>query len=187
MSEAPCNTATVRKHFSALVGALLTGAALVAFAGPARADQQVMQGVYTFHQEGLPDATWSIWPSCVPVVGDLRAEIHDPVACRLHVSSTPNAVAKGGDAVLTDGLWAYNISSVDGLTCPDGSTEALMETFRFDSNTLTGTRIISHNQVCGLPATLDKRPFTLSYQGPLPIPVEQYPLICEPGGLRRCF
>ena len=27
----------------------------------------------------------------------------------------------------------------------------------------------------------------MSYKGPLPNPVDQYPLYCEPGGLRRCF
>lgn len=187
MSEGPCDTASVRTYFSGLFGAVLLLAALVGFAGPAHADQQVMEGVYALHQDGLPDGEWSIYPSCVPVVGDLRAEIHDPVACRLHVSSIPKEIAKGGDAVLTNGVWAYNIGSVDGLTCPDGSLKPLMETYQFDSNTLTGTHIISHNQVCGLPATLDKKPFTLSYLRPLPIPITQYPLICEPGGLRRCF
>ena len=30
-------------------------------------------------------------------------------------------------------------------------------------------------------------PLTMSFKQPLSIPVTQYPLICEPGGLRRCF
>lgn len=174
-------------YFSGLVGAVLLCAALVGFAGPAWADQQVMQGVYTFHQDGLPDAEWSIYPNCVPVVGDLRAEIRDPVACILHVSAFPATVVPSGDAKLTGGLWAYSITTMDGLKCPDGSTAALKEYFQFDSQTLTGTRTMSHSQVCGLPATLDKKPFTLTFARPLPLPVEQYPLICEPGGLRRCF
>jgi len=38
-----------------------------------------------------------------------------------------------------------------------------------------------------LPATIDTTSFTLSYREPLPIPVQEYPLYCEPGGLRRCF
>jgi hypothetical protein len=32
-----------------------------------------------------------------------------------------------------------------------------------------------------------KVPLTLTFKQPLAIPVDQYPLICEPGGLRRCF
>lgn len=162
---------------------------MVGFAAPAQANpqQQVLEGVYAYRQEGLPEAAWSIYPVCVPVVGDLRAEIRDPVACQLTVSSTPNAVAKGGIAKLTGGQWAYNINSVDGLTCPDGTTGALFETFKFDTVTMTGVRTVSHNQECGLHATLEKRPFTLTYLRPLPIPVQKYPLYCEPGGLRRCF
>ena len=30
-------------------------------------------------------------------------------------------------------------------------------------------------------------PLSLAFKEPLPIPVDRYPLICEPGGLRRCF
>lgn len=176
---------TLRGLFSAVL--LVAGA--VGFAAPAQANpkQQVLEGVYTFQQEGLPPAAWSIYPVCVPVVGDLRVEIRDPVACQLTVSSAPNTVAKGGIAKLTGGQWAYNINSVDGLTCPDGGTAALFETFKFDTITMTGTRTVSHNQVCGLPATLETKPFTLTYQGPLEFPVQKYPLYCEPGGLRRCY
>lgn len=172
-----------------LFSVVLLALGMVGFAAPAQANpqQQVLEGNYTFRQDGLPDANWSIYPVCVPVVGDLRAEIRDPVACQLTVSSTPNAVAKGGIAKLTGGQWAYNINSVDGLTCPDGSTAPLFETFKFDTITMTGTRTVSHNQVCGLSATLDTKPFTLTYVKPLSIPIQQYPLYCEPGGLRRCF
>jgi hypothetical protein len=52
---------------------------------------------------------------------------------------------------------------------------------------MTGTRTIFHNVVCGLPPGKIDQPFTLSFKEPLPMPVEQYPLYCEPGGLRRCF
>ncbi|MDZ7882590.1 MAG: hypothetical protein U5N53_06600 [Mycobacterium sp.] len=168
--------------------ALLT-LGMVGFAASAQANpqQQVLEGNYTYKQEGLPDANWTIFPVCVPVVGDLRAEIRDPVACILHVASSPSAVAKGGDAKLTGGQWAYNVNTMDGLTCPDGSTAPLDETFTFDTITMTGTRTMSHNQVCGLPATLDVKPFTITFAEPLPVPVQQYPLYCEPGGLRRCF
>ena len=162
---------------------------MIAVAAPAQANpqQQVLEGVFTYQQEGLPAANWSIYPICVPVVGDLRAEIRDPVACVLHVSSAPAAVARGGDAKLTGGVWAYSVRTVDGLTCPDGGTAPIDETFKFDTRTMSGTRSISHGQICGLPATIDVKPFTITFKEPLPIPVTEYPLICEPGGLRRCF
>jgi hypothetical protein len=51
---------------------------------------------------------------------------------------------------------------------------------------MTGTRNIAHNDVCGLQPGIITIPFTMTYQGPLPFPVEQYPLYCEPAGLRIC-
>ncbi|KAA0120482.1 hypothetical protein [Mycolicibacterium sp. P9-22] len=177
---------TLRGLFSA---ALLV-ASMVGFAGPAQANprQQVLEGVYNYHQEGVAEVgTWTIYPVCVPVVGDLRAEIRDPVACTLHVSGTPTTWVTGGDAKLTGGQWAYSVNKKDGFTCPDGSTVPTLTTIKFNTETMTGTRSVAHNQVCGLPATLETVPFTLSFREPLPIPVQKYPLYCEPGGLRRCF
>ena len=52
---------------------------------------------------------------------------------------------------------------------------------------MSGTRSVIHNDVCGLPASITNFPFTLAFSRPLPIPVDRYPLYCEPGGLRRCF
>ena len=172
-----------------LFSVVLLVAGMIGVAAPAQANpqQQVLEGNYTYRQDGLPDANWSIYPICVPVVGDLRVEIRDPVACILHVASTPTGVAKGGDAKLTGGQWVYNVNSMDGLTCPNGDTAPIYETFKFDTRTMSGTRSIAHNQVCGLPATIDVKPFTLAFKEPLPIPVEKYPLYCEPGGLRRCY
>jgi hypothetical protein len=42
------------------------------------------------------------------------------------------------------------------------------------------------NDVCGLPPGVIDQPFTLSFKEPRPIPVERYPLYCEPAGLRIC-
>lgn len=146
-----------------------------------------MEGIYDYHQDGLPGATWTIYPICVPVVGDLRAEVRDPVACVLHVAGTPSQVVSGGDAKLTSGQWTFTVNKKDALICPDGSTETLTETYKFDDRTLSGTRTVTHNQVCGLDATMETKPFALTFREPLPIPVQKYPLYCEPGGLRRCF
>ena len=194
---------------------------MVGFAAPAQAQQQVLEGVYNYHQEGVAEAgTWTIYPVCVPVVGDLRAEIRDPVACILHVSGTPTSWVTGGDAKLTGGQWAYSVNKKDGLTCPDGSTAPTLTTVKFNTDTMSGTTSVAHLEeniaavsvtfgtaelkelnaaVAAIPirgerlspavlaATIETTPFTLSFREPLPIPVQQYPLYCEPGGLRRCF
>jgi hypothetical protein len=158
---------------------------VLGFAIPARADQ-VMQGVYTYTQ-GDVVAEWTIYPSCVPTVGDLRNNLDLPVACRLHVAAAPVNLVNSGDARLTGGVWEYTTSVDDGVTCPDGSTAPIQETYEFDDLTMTGTRSVIQNDVCGLPASITNIPFTLAFNRALPIPVEQYPLYCEPGGLKRCF
>jgi hypothetical protein len=162
-------------------------------ASPASADQ-VMEGIYTYTEEGQPSATWTIYPSCVPVVGDLREPLYLPVACRLHVTSSTSSKINhalemlnySSDAVLTGGRWTATITKPEGVLCQDGSTDKSIETYAFDDVTLTGTHTVTHSAVCGLPSAVIKTPFTLTYQGPLPMPVERYPLDCEPGGLRLC-
>jgi hypothetical protein len=168
------------------VAAVLAGSVL-GFAGPAKADQ-VLQGVYSYTQGNL-HAEWTIYPSCVPTVGDLRANLDLPVACRLHVGPTPADLVGGGDARLTGGQWAFSTNSVDGLTCPDGSTAPLQESYRFDDVTMAGTRSTMNSAACAgqVPAKVVEYPFTLAFERPLNIPVQQYPLYCEPGGLKRCF
>jgi hypothetical protein len=166
------------------VAAAFAGVVL-GFASPARADQ-VMEGIYTYTQ-GDVVAEWTVYPICVPTVGDLRVNLELPVACTLHVSARPATKASGGDARLTGGLWVYSKNTQDGLQCADGSTAPLQETYKFDDLTMTGTRSVIHNDVCGLPADITNYPFTLAYKQPLPMPVDRYPLYCEPGGLKRCF
>ena len=158
---------------------------VLGFASPARADQ-LMQGIYTYTQ-GDVVAEWTIYPSCVPTVGDLRDNLDLPVACRLHVAGAPVTLVSGGDARLTGGVWEFTTSIHDGMTCPDGSTAPIQETYKFDDLTMSGTRSVIHNDVCGLPASITNLPFTLAFNRALPIPVDQYPLYCEPGGLKRCF
>lgn len=166
--------------------AAVFASAVLGFAGPARADQ-LMQGVYSYTQGDI-HAEWTIFPSCVPTVGDLRDNLELPVACRLHVAPSSTAVS-GGDARLTGGQWMFSTSIKDGLSCPDGGTGPIQETYEFDDLTMTGTRSVSNNNVCNneVGAKIVKSPFTLSFARPLDIPVDQYPLYCEPGGLKRCF
>ncbi|HYO05243.1 MAG TPA: hypothetical protein VET27_26690 [Mycobacterium sp.] len=167
------------------VAAVLTSS-ILGFSGPAHAEQ-AMQGIYGYDQ-GDVHAEWTIYPSCVPTVGDLRDNLELPVACRLHVAPSSLQVS-GGDARLTGGLWTFSTNIKDGMTCPDGSTGPIQETYEFDDVAMTGTRSVSNSNVCNgqVTAKVVKSPFTLAFARPLPIPVQQYPLYCEPGGLKRCF
>ncbi len=146
-----------------------------------------MEGIYTYTQ-GDVVADWTIYPSCVPTVGDLREELRLPVACRLHVASSSRDV-QGADARLSSGKWTFSKPVLDGFTCPDGSVAPILETYQFDDATMTGTRTVAVNNVCDgeVAAHLTTHPFTLAFKEALPMPVQQYPLYCEPGGLKRCF
>lgn len=172
---------TIVRALAALLVAV--GAAL---AGPVPAHaEQVLEGIFTYTPaEGTP-GLWTVYPSCVPVVGDLREPLYLPVGCRLHIQGS-NGVT-GGDAVLTGGMWAFTTPKDRGMQCPDGSWAPTVEVIKFDDVTMTGTRSVTHTGNCGLPPGIINTPFTLAYKEPLPIPVDRYPLICEPGGLRRCF
>ncbi|WKG01446.1 hypothetical protein [Mycolicibacterium sp. HK-90] len=167
---------------TALMSALGIGLSL-GIAGPAQAEP-VMQGVYTYTQDGMDPQTFTVFPSCVPVVGDLREPLELAVACRLHVATSREI--KGGDARLTGGLWTYSTSSLEGMRCPDGSWAPTTETYKFDDIAMTGTRSVAHNAVCGLEPAILHFPFKLAYKEPLSLPVDVYPLDCEPGGLRWC-
>ena len=84
-------------------------------------------------------------------------------------------------------MWSFTTPVSKGMKCPDGTWAPTIETFKFDDVTMSGTRSVTHNAVCGLQPGIINTNFTLSFKEPLPIPVDRYPLYCEPGGLRRCF
>ncbi len=46
---------------------------------------------------------------------------------------------------------------------------------------------VLHGDECGDSPAMVVAPLTMKFNRPLSIPVTQYPLQCEPGGLRRCF
>lgn len=169
---------------TALMSALGIGLSL-GVAAPAQAEP-LMQGIYTYNQEGVANESWSVWPSCVPTVGDLREPLELAVACRLHVETTRGT--KGGDARLTGGQWVYSTAVLEGIQCENGDWAPINETYKFDDVSLTGTRSVSNNEACGgaLAPAIHTFPFTLKFDRPLQIPVDSYPLDCEPGGLRWC-
>lgn len=170
-----------------LAAAVVIAGAALGTAGPAHAEQQVLEGTYTYTQADGLTGDFIIWPSCVPVVGDLRVQLYLPVGCHLAVTAFDGVA--GGDARLTNGIWAYDTVVKEGLKCPDGSFEPTTETIEFNTDTMTGTRTVLYAPGCGgtVPANMIKVPFTLAFKEKLPIPNDQYPLICEPEGLRRCF
>ena len=171
----------------ALAAVGLAGMAL-AGASPAQADDHkvpgVLEGVYTANIDGQGTSDWTIFPSCVPTVGDLREPLYIPVSCRLHVIP---AGRQGADARMVGDRWTFQYNETDSKTCPDGSKAARTEIYSFDGKTLVGNLKVIHGEVCGEQPGMTNIPFTLAFKGPLPIPVDRYPLMCEPGGLRRCF
>lgn len=145
------------------------------------------EGVYTVNVDGQAETTWEIYPICVPTVGDLREPLILPVACRLKV--TPKGRG-GAEAVQIGGQWTfeYNVfNNSDAITCPDGSKAGQREIYSFNGTTLVGTVQLIRGAICGQQPSMTTIPLTMKLLRPAPIPVTPYPLICEPGGLRRCF
>jgi hypothetical protein len=174
------NIMTITRGLSAAV--IVAGVALGS-ASPAWAAEP-MDGVYTFTAGGDPPATWTIYSTCVPVVGDLRVPLYLAVGCTLHVaSSTPNRISQQERAAnftenarLVSDRWSLTVDKPEGVLCADGSTAPSTDTYSFDDATLTGTHTITHNAVCGMQPGVSKEAFTLTFLGPPPIPVARYPL-----------
>jgi hypothetical protein len=177
-----------------------SAATAIAVATPAvGAANEVLEGTYVYQEQGGPPLQWQIWPVCVPVVGDLREPLKLPVGCTLNVAVQSNwdrerqsesagiLPVPGGSARPTNGLWTYSTTRAEGMMCPDGTKARAEDVISFDGKTLSGTRKTLWRDACGRPPGMSERPFTLTYEKPLPYPVNRYPLICEPGGLRRCY
>ncbi|MGV0578941.1 hypothetical protein ABQF17_15135 [Mycolicibacterium elephantis] len=169
--------------------ALISVATALGLAAPAQAQGDVKapgvpEGVYNVDIDGQATTEWEIFPLCVPVVGDLREPLLLPVGCKLKV--TPKG-QPGAEAAMVGGRWQFDYDTIDGKVCPDGSKAPQQTIYSFDPYTWVGTMKVIHGAVCGEQAAMVVVPLTMSFNRPLAIPVDQYPLICEPGGLRRCF
>lgn len=176
----------IRGFAAALIGA----AVALGLAVPANAQGDVKapgtpEGNYTVNFDGQASTTWDILPICVPTVGDLRDPLLLPVACRLKVKP---AVGGGADAVQVGGLWTFEFDEFTGagVTCPDGTKAGERQIYSFDGVTLAGNLKVIRGAICGEQPSMRSVPFTLAFNHPLP-PVTDYPLLCEPGGLKRCF
>ncbi len=158
-----------------LLGAVVAlGVAVgAASSASARPVDEPMYGVYTYHQDGAPDETWTLWPTCV-VAG-----------CVLHMSSIvskslgpdSDMPGYGGDARRVNGLWTWPVRKDKGMKCSDGSWAPVNYTYAWDQGTLAGTlTVLVPDGTCGMTAGASKHPFTLTYKEPLPIPVILDPL-----------
>ena len=172
-----------------LAVAVLGVVAVLGLAGPTQAQGNVKapgvpEGFYNVNIDGQASTTWEISPICVPTVGDLREPLLLPVACRLKVFPDNQP---GAEAVMVMNQWQFDYDLVDGRTCPDGSKAPQQTIYRFDPYSLVGSMKVIHGDECGDQPAMFSVPLSMSYKAPPTIPVTQYPLICEPGGLRRCF
>ncbi|MGO4445959.1 hypothetical protein AB4Z42_21655 [Mycobacterium sp. 2YAF39] len=171
-----------------LVVALLGLVTVLGLAGSAQGQGNVKapgvpEGSYNVNIDGQAATTWQISPVCVPTVGNLRDPLLLPVACRLHI--TP-ATLPAGEAIMVGNQWQLDYPYLS-RTCPDGSTAPQETIYRFDPYSLVGSMKVIHGDECGDAPAMVVAPLTLSFNAPPPDPITQYPLLCEPGGLRRCF
>ncbi len=180
-----------------VVSAVALGIALES-GDPASAVAPPPDGDYSFSQAGTSGVTWTITTLCDQVNGsryykdysnpDIMADF-----CALNVvSQTASQVSRqdrvqnfGGRARLVSGLWTFQVTVADGVSCPGGGTGTSTETYAFDDETLAGTHTSLHGAVCGLQPEMSKQPFSLQLTGPPPSPIERYPLQCN--DIAMCF
>ncbi|HNM85930.1 MAG: hypothetical protein U0Q20_12790 [Mycobacterium sp.] len=183
------------------LGAILLGVMLAAvgLAAPASAILPPVDGYYTFHQDGLPDAKWQMQSICIQANGtraqpDYTDETIQTLGCDVLLGSSTQPpltretklVNFSARAKLTGGLWTFQIGQSQGVACPDGSFAPSTDTFSFtapDPNgppNLTGTHTSIHDAVCGLQAAMTKAPFTLTFTDVLdPSVVARFPALCN--------
>lgn len=183
------------------LGAILFGVLVTAvgLAAPASAILPPVDGYYTFQQDGLPQARWTMQSICIQPNGtraqpDYTDETIQTLGCDVIVGSdTPRLLTReehlvnfAGRAKLTSDLWTFQITQDEGLACPDGSFAPTTDTYAFtapDPNgppNLTGTHTSIHGAVCGLQPGMTKTPFTLTFTDVLnPAVISRYPALCN--------
>ena len=183
------------------LGAILCGVLFTAvgLAAPASAILPPVDGYYTFNQDGLPQARWTMQSICIQPNGtraqpDYTDQTIQTLGCDVIMGSdTPSLRTReehlvnfAGRAKLTSGLWTFQIVEGEGLACPDGSFAPTTDTYSFtapDPNgppNLTGTHTSIHGAVCGLQPAMTKTPFTLTFTDVLdPAVINRYPALCN--------
>jgi hypothetical protein len=144
----------------------------LATATPASAVDEPMQGIYTYHQDGAAEETWTIYPTCV-VAGCV---LHVLTMVSPHLGPVSDMPPYSQDARKVNGLWSLQIVKDKGAKCADGSWARASYAYAFDQATLAGTLTMLNTAQCGIQPGMTKHPFTLTYKEPLPIPVIMDPL-----------
>jgi hypothetical protein len=157
-----------------LLLAIAAGSVAVGTATPASARpvDPPMYGVYTYHQDGVPDETWSLWPTCV----EAGCVLHMSSVVSPHLGPDSDMPGYGGDARKVDGRWTWQLVKDKGATCPDGTKTPATYSYSWDQATLAGTVTTLTSDDCGMKPGATKHSFTLAYKEPLPIPVILDPL-----------
>jgi hypothetical protein len=184
--------------FRGLTAATAMTLVAVGTSTPAAALGPPPDGVYSFTEPGVPATTWRISALCdAPSRQRAIPDFTDPVIaadlCSVNVASfTARSISRAekmanfvGRARLTSDRWTFQVNKENGVSCPDGSTAMSTDTYAFDDVSLTGTHTSIHGDICGLQPGMTKTPFQLALQGPLPNPVERYPLDCNEIGQCR--
>jgi hypothetical protein len=184
-------------------GAALFAVTAVAMgcAAPASAIVPPADGTYAYVQDGAPPAIWQVQTICIQANGtraqpDYSDETIQTQGCTVVLRSfTPQAAQTREERLMTfasrarlsGGMWTFQISSSEGLACPDGSSAATTETFAFaapdpqsPNPSVTGTRTSIHGAECGLQPGMVKAPFELNFTGPPGAPiVSRFPAQCD--------
>lgn len=180
-----------RRRAAALAGALAATAALTA--APAQAILPPADGTYAFSMAGSPGTIWTMQTLCSQPSGTrIQSDYTDidiqSMGCDLLVAAKPaEPMGRANRLVsfdqrfkLTGGLWTANFTSPEGAECPGGGYAPTTETYSFTENGLTGTHRRVTPEQCGLPASIEKTPFTLAFLAPLDPPVvNRFPMQCN--------
>ncbi len=102
-----------------LAALVVVGGFAVGLASPAHARPvpEPMYGVYTYHQDGAPDETWSMWPTCVQA----GCTLHMTSVVSPHLGPVSDFPPYNGDANKVNGLWTWLVPKEKGAKCADGS------------------------------------------------------------------
>ena len=107
-----------------MTAAAIAAVSALGFASPAWAD--VFSGTYALNLNGATGAptSWTAQSACPPSGG-----------CVAHITSSSGW---SGDAQLAGDRWTMTVDRPDGQSCPDGSRRSELQTWSWDTASLTG-------------------------------------------------
>lgn len=136
-----------------VAAAIAFGAATLAAAGPAGADDPVF-GTYGFTADDGENATWTLTPC-----GD-----NAPGCVRVSEAGNSKRLPWSGDAHWSVGSLILLVQQPDAILCEDGSAVPGVNTYSWDGATLSGNASILTNGACGAKPSVSI-PFRLTRLG----------------------